>query len=344
MADAEFAVIGAGVMGAATAWALSKRGKEVVLLEQFEVGHNRGSSHGRSRVFRFSYEDPMYVRMAMEALPLWREIEAESGQRLLTIVGGLDFGVDLTPNIEALRRCGASFEILSGEEATRRFSAIALPGQDRVLFQGDAGIVAADGAVATFVEAAKRRGATVMQRTPVLEVSSDQVDAAVRTEGATYRVRRAVVTAGAWVQPLLATGGVDVPVVPTRETVAYFAHDDEMSLPVLVDRGSPLIYALPDPGHGIKAGAHHTGPPTDPNDAGTVDQDIVDLLTEWVGRHYARADSRPHHAETCLYTNTSDEHFILERRGAVVIGSPCSGHGFKFAPLVGERLAALALG
>ena len=343
MPDTEFAVVGAGVMGAATAWGLSKRGREVVLFEQFELGHKRGSSHGRSRVFRFSYEDPTYVQMAMQALPLWREIEAESEQGLLTMLGGLDFGSDLSPNIEALQRSGASFELLSAGEATRRFPAIALPRQERALFQGDAGIVAADAAVTAFLDAAKRRGATVMERTSVLEVNADDDVATLRTEAETHRVRRAVVTAGAWIRPLVVAMGVDVPVVPTRETVAYFSHPDEMSPPILADRSSPFIYGLPDPGHGIKAGAHHTGPQTNPNEQGSVDTEIVDLLGQWVAAHYPGADPQPHHAETCLYTNTADEHFILERHGSVVIGSPCSGHGFKFAPVIGERLAALAL-
>jgi sarcosine oxidase len=126
--------------------------------------------------------------------------------------------------------------------------------------------------------------------------------------------------------------------------VAYFDHEDEMSLPILVDRGSPFVYALPDPGHGIKVGGHHTGPPTDPNQDGTVNTETVDLLAEWVTHHYPGADPRPREAETCIYTNTADEHFVLERHGTLVVGSPCSGHGFKFAPLIGERLADLALG
>ncbi|HEX2088725.1 MAG TPA: FAD-dependent oxidoreductase [Actinomycetota bacterium] len=343
MRDAEFAVVGAGVMGAATAWALATRGAQVVLLEQFEIGHTRGSSHGRSRVFRFSYENPLYVRMAMDSLPLWRKIEAESGRPLLTIHGSLDFDGDLTRNVSALEQCGASFEILGVEEATGRFPMIALPGEDRALFQGDAGIVAADAAVTAFVEAGRRSGVELLERTPVVGIESNDRGATIRTQGETYRVRRAVVTAGAWVRPLLARAGIDVPVVPTRETVAYFGHEDEMSLPILVDRGSPFVYALPDPGHGIKAGAHHTGPPTDPNDEGTVSTEIVDLLAEWVARHYPGAERRPHQTQTCLYTNTANERFILERHGPVVVGSACSGHGFKFAPLIGEKLAELAL-
>ena len=343
MREVEFAVVGAGVMGSATAWALSKREREVVLLEQFELGHARGSSHGRSRVFRFSYEDPLYVRMAMESLPLWRELEAESGHALLTILGGIDFGGDVGANVNALRECGASFEAMTESDAEDRFPTVRLAEGD-ALFQQDAGIVAADRAVRALVEAATQRGAEVLEHSEVMELLPKDAGVEVRTEQGTYAVRCAVVTAGAWVRPLLAGTGIDVPVIPTRETVAYFDHDNEMSLPILVDRGSPLVYALPDPGYGIKAGAHHTGPPTDPDDEGTLSRDIVDLLTGWVRRHYPHAAPEPRHAETCVYTNTDDEHFILERHGAVVVGSPCSGHGFKFAPVIGERLAELALG
>ena len=343
MTDPEFVVVGAGVMGAATAWRLSQRGKEVLLLEQFEVGHNRGSSHGRSRVFRFSYEDPTYVRMAMDALPLWRELEEESGASVLTILGGLDFGGDLTPNVAALRACGADFEFLDPEEAMRRFPGISVPNGAPLLFQPDAGIVAADRAIRAFLDCAAGRGAQLRERTPAVEVVRGGESVEIRTVNETYRPRRLVVTAGGWAAPLLRSIGLHLPVVVTRETVAYFRHEREMELPILVDRGSTFVYSLPDPGHGIKAGGHHTGPPTDPNEPGSVNAGIVALLSTWIGRHYPRSRAEPHDAETCLYTNTSDESFILERHGPVVVGSPCSGHGFKFAPLIGERLARLAL-
>ena len=344
MDDTQIVIVGAGVMGLATARALSKRGGEVVVLEQFEVGHTRGSSHGQSRVFRFSYDDALYVQMAMESLPLWRQLEYESGRSLLRILGGLDFGGDLGPNIQALQSCGATFELMKARDVASRFPTVSLPEGAEALFQEDAGIVAADEAVRGFLDAATNRGVEVRERTRVLDIQPVEGGALIATEGQTYRANRVVVTVGAWVGPLLAGAGLDVPVVPTRETVAYFPHGDEMMVPILVERGSWFIYALPDPGHGIKVGAHHTGPKTDPNEEGIVSGEVVEVLAEWVSRHYPLASSHPDRAETCLYTNTEDEHFILERRGAMVIGSPCSGHGFKFAPLIGERLADLALG
>jgi sarcosine oxidase len=133
-------------------------------------------------------------------------------------------------------------------------------------------------------------------------------------------------------------------VTPTRETVAYFGHDDPLSLPTLVDWSDPTaLYALASPGQGLKAGLHHTGPVIDPDEEGAVDAEIVARLAAGVRERYVRAAPEPHGAETCIYTNTSDESFVLERHGRIVVGSACSGHGFKFAPLIGERLADLAV-
>jgi sarcosine oxidase len=135
-------------------------------------------------------------------------------------------------------------------------------------------------------------------------------------------------------------------VTPTRETVAYFRRDGNR-LPAVVElhpqTHGHALYSLYDPDHGLKAGVHHGGPATDPDDDAGPDPQLVARAAAWVQRHYADVDPEPVLTETCLYTNTVDERFLLERRGRIVIGSACSGHGFKFAPAVGERLAVLAL-
>jgi sarcosine oxidase len=151
-----------------------------------------------------------------------------------------------------------------------------------------------------------------------------------------------VVTAGAWVRRLVP----DVPVRVTRETVAYFRYDGP-PLPSVVDlnpaTGGHAMYALHDPVHGLKAGAHHAGTETNPDDEGVPDDDLVERIAAWVRERFPGVDPEPVAADACLYTSTIDERFILERHGRVVVGSACSGHGFKFAPAVGRRLAALAL-
>ena len=150
-----------------------------------------------------------------------------------------------------------------------------------------------------------------------------------------------VVTAGPWAGRFFS----DLPLRTTRETVAYFRREGD-ALPSVVQldpvtRGHAM-YSLHDPLHGLKAGAHHAGVETDPDTAGEPEPTSVARIADWVREHYPDADPEPVAAETCMYTTTPDEHFILERRGRVVIGSACSGHGFKFAPAIGMRLAKLA--
>jgi sarcosine oxidase len=151
-----------------------------------------------------------------------------------------------------------------------------------------------------------------------------------------------VITAGGWARDLLLTVGIDIPTRTTRETIAFF--DIDQSPPTLVDWAEPTAYALPNPSRGLKAGEHIAGPLTDPDVAEGANEIAVERLKVWVAERYPTAQPEPWHVESCLYTNTSDESFILERHGNIVVGSPCSGHGFKFAPLNGARLAALATG
>ena len=337
----DYVIVGCGVMGASTACALACSGASVAVVEQFHVGHDRGSSHGRSRIFRLSYPDATYVRMAQESLELWRALEARAGEPLLTTTGGFDTGKDLDQHVSALAECGAAHEVVDGGGVERRWPSLRLPTGAPALFQPDAGVVAADRAVATFARLAVGSGAEVLEGERVVRLADD--GAGVVTERRPIDAEVVVVTAGAWARGLLAPAGIALETRPTRETVAYFDVGDAVP-PTLVDWGSPSIYGLPSPGQGIKVGEHVAGPTTDPDVAGEPDAAAVQRLAGWVASRYPDASPRPHHAETCLYTNTPDEHFVLERRGRIVVGSPCSGHGFKFAPLIGRRLAALAGG
>jgi sarcosine oxidase len=338
---ADAVVVGAGVMGSATARALSRSGKHVVLLERFALGHARGSSHGRSRIFRFSYPDRRYVRMAMEALPLWREVEVDAGEELLRTTGGLDFGPAVSGHAEALGAEGARFELLDEADVAARFPYLRPP-EGPALFQPDAGFVRADRAVAALARTAASAGAEVVEERPAVALRADGGHAVVETDEETYRAPVAVVTAGGWARGLLAPAGIDLPLRPTRETVGYFALDESLPVPAVVEWNEPAGYALRSPGQGIKAGEHGTGPETDPNDEGTPDPAALERLGRWVRSRFPDADPEPHLAETCIYTNTDDESFLLERHGPIVVGSACSGHGFKFAPWIGRRLAGLA--
>ncbi|MGH2681705.1 MAG: FAD-dependent oxidoreductase [Actinomycetota bacterium] len=340
--DVDVVVVGAGVMGSAAARALAHAGREVVILERFRIGHSHGSSHGRARVFRFSYDDPRFVRMAQESLPLWRQLEAEVGQDILTTTGGLDVGKGTEERISALEACGAAFELLTGEECRQRFPLVAVPDGEPVLFQGDAGVVAADRAWHAFARSAVQAGGELREDTPVDRLIVEDGHVEVRAGEDRWRARVAVVTAGAWTRRLLWGMDQDIPTTPTRETVAFFAMPQATVPPVVVEWTTPPLYSLFSFEQGLKAAEHHAGPVTDPDQEGEVGEESLARLAGWVRERFPQAESGPHHAETCIYTNTPDESFILERRGRVVIGSPCSGHGFKFAPWVGRRLAELA--
>jgi sarcosine oxidase len=323
------AVVGAGIMGVATAYEVARRGHEVTVLEQFEAGHTRGSSHGRSRIVRLAYPDVEWVRFAQEAMRRWREVEADVGETLLDLTGL----VELVPvSTAALDACGIAWEELDPTSLAERFG-IHAPAGSRPILQPEAGLVFADRAHRAFLEQARRRGATLREKARV--ESLDEMEADV-----------VVVTAGAWARPLLARAGIELPVTPTRETVAYFRLAAERRPPAVValHEGGHGIYALPDPLHGLKVGHHRAGSPVDPDSEGVPDPAVVHEVTEWARAVFELADPEPVGAETCLYTNTADERFVLERHGRIVVGSACSGHGFKFAPAVGARLADLATG
>ena len=325
MSEVRIAIIGAGVMGLATGWALKRRGHEPVVYEQFEVGNAHGSSHGRSRIFRLAYAEDDYVSLAQEALTLWRELEAETGETILELHGLVEVVRTLEESTaHTLERNGVAWERLDGDEAERRYP-INVPSESFVVVQPEAGIARADKALSAFAG-----GLDVREHT---RVHPEELDADA-----------VVVTAGSWVNELLEE---PLPVKVTRETLAYFRLDGHGPIPSVVsfkpDRHTHDMYSLHDPVYGVKVGAHHAGPEADPNVPGEPDPQLVERITAWANETYRLDDPSPAAAETCMYTTTADETFVLERRGRLVVGSPCSGHGFKFAPAIGERLAALAL-
>jgi sarcosine oxidase len=319
------AIVGAGVMGCATAWALGERGEDATVYEQFELDHVRGSSHGRTRIVRVTYPEVSWVRLAQEAMAGWRDLERQSGAELLGLYGLVELvGDPALTSAPALDECGVPYRLLDTGDV-RALGAVLPPGWT-ALYTDEAGVVRADRARHAFLDVARAHVETERRIESIDDLDADVV----------------VVTAGSWVRDLVP----DLPVDVTRETCVYFRREGPPP-PSIVDlnpeRGGHGMYSLYDPVHGLKAGAHHEGAETDPNADGEPDPAIVARVTAWVRDRFPDVDPEPVAAETCLYTNTADESFVLERRGRVVIGSACSGHGFKFAPAVGRRLASLAL-
>lgn len=351
--DADIVVVGAGITGVAAARALAQAGRGVIVVEQFGLGHERGSSHGASRIFRLSYPDPHYVRLAQGALQSWHELETECGEQLIETTGGLDFGPVAVENARALAACGVRHELLTGAQVSERWP-IAAEAGEQVLYQPDGGITLADRAYAALLAAAVEAGAVVLDHRRVRAIERGRSSVRIRTDFEEIVARACVVAAGAWARDLLSGAEIELPVVPTRETITYFRLPDPLALPPVIDDAVPdaeehgllrpglINYALAAPGIGLKAGLHHSGPPAVPDEPGVPDPAVVRWVSTWAARRYTELDPEPISTETCLYTNTADESFVLEAHGRVVVASACSGHGFKFAPTFGRTIAALA--
>jgi sarcosine oxidase len=350
----EVAVVGSGVIGSATARALGARGVPALLLEQFGLGHARGSSHGATRIFRLSHPDPGYVRMALAAGTAWDRLGREAGEDLVVTTGGLDAGPAAEDCAAALAECGVEHSWLDAGQVRDRFPGIAARPGERMLFQPESGVCLAERAVAALQRLARRDGVTIRAQAPVLRIEPQGDRAVLHTPAGEISARVAVVAAGAWAQELLAGAVAPVPrMTATLQQVRYFAPRGPAgagSWPTLIEwpDARPCWYVVPMAGGapGVKVAAHVPGPAVDPRTGPFAEPDpALDAEAESYVRGrlpgLVPAGTGP---ETCLYTMTGDEHFVLDRAGPVVVGGGCSGHAFKFGPLLGEFLADLALG
>ena len=349
----EVAVVGAGVIGSATARALAARGTRVVLLEQFGLGHDRGSSHGATRIFRVAYPDSGYLRMSLAAREGWARLAREAGEELLVTTGGLDAGPGAARCAAALAECGVAHEWLAGGDLAARFPGIAVRPGERMLFQADAGVLLAARAVAALQRLAGRDGAELRDRTAVLSLEARGDGVLLRTAAGEIAARAVVIAAGGWCAALLAEAVGRVPrLTATLQQVHYFASlpGRDWAWPTLIEwsETSALWYAVPAAGGapGVKVASHLPGRAVDAGSGpfGELDPRLAEEVADYVRDRLPGLDPAGLAAETCLYTMTADEHFVLDREGPFVVGGGGSGHAFKFAPLLGEMLADLALG
>jgi monomeric sarcosine oxidase len=362
---ADLVIVGAGLAGAAAAYAASKRGAGVVVLDAFGPGHRNGSSHGSARIFRRAYPDPLYVRLTGQAGERWRGLAAEAGQDLVTITGGLDFGAARNPRRlhAVLTACGVPAELLTEAAAAERWPQFDFHGVEQVMFHPDAGVLDPDRAITAMLRLAAASGADVRFETPVTRLSANRAgDGAVaHTDSGAFAAPVIAVAAGAWIAPLLDGLVRFPPLTVTQQQVFHFAPAPEAPAaggatepwPIFIDYDEDgYIYGLPGGRDGgapgaIKVGEHNPGTITtaDGRDF-RVDPAARDRVRAHVAKRLPALDPTPVNEATCLYTWSANEDFILDRpgHGPFVVASPCSGHGAKFAPLLGEIIADLASG
>jgi sarcosine oxidase len=338
-------VVGAGIMGAAAAWHLARRGHRLTLLEQYALDHSRGSSHGSSRIFRLGYEESDYVELAARALPLWREAERALGVELLRTTGALDIGApgDLDPVAAALAATQTPFERLTADGASRRFPQHPVPAGWQMLYQPDGGVLLAGACCRGLIELARRAGADIRDHTRVISIELEGSGVNVQTEVGTWRADSVVVATAGWANTLLEPMGLHVPVRVTREHVAYYPHSGP-TLPFIWHEGERAFafYGLPNGDQReVKVGQHGAGPVTNPDEEAVVEAQLLEAVEAFARRHLPSIPSSAPRHDTCLYAATPDDDFVLDRIGPIVLGLGFGGHGFKFGSLVGAMLADL---
>jgi sarcosine oxidase len=353
-------VAGVGAMGSAACWRLAERGVRVLGLERFAIPHRMGSSHGVNRIIRLAYfEDPAYVPLLLRAYELWRDTERAAGEQLLYITRALDIG---RPNsrlvsgaLAACRTHNLAHEVFDANETMRRFPAYRIPSDFVALMEPQGGFVACEAAVTAQTKLARHAGADIHECEPMIEWTPTSNGVRVRTAQGVYEAENLVLSSGAWI------GDFAVPLrgkaVAERQALGWFeTKQPELFTPasfpvsILETEDGQHPYQFPEwqvPGFKIGLYNHlrERGSADDLSREPNVEDEA--LLRGVVERYFPQAAGKILDLQTCLFTNTRDEHFVIDvlpDTPQVVVASPCSGHGFKFASVMGEILADLATG
>lgn len=343
-------------MGSAAAYHLAASGKRLLGLDRFAPPHDFGSSHGLTRIIREAYfEHPTYVPLVQRAYELWADLEKQSGRKLFLQTGGVMVGLPDGALVRGAKRSAEehklAHQILSSAELQRRFPAFHPAANMVGVWEPRAGILFPELGIRTHLELAEKNGALLQFGDPVLRWQAHDGGVGVVTRDSVYTASRLLLSAGAWLSSLVPD--LRLPLSIERQVLFWF---EPLSQPEQFEpqrcpihiweyESGRYFYGLPDLGDGIKAALHHQGENTQPD---TIRRDVDDEETELVRNLLRRflpgADGPLKSAVVCMYTNTSDEHFILDYHPVhrqVLIASPCSGHGFKFSPVIGEIAAAL---
>lgn len=359
MRNYDVVVVGLGAMGGAALYALAQRGRSVIGIDRFAPGHHLGSSHGESRIIRMAYyEDPVYVPLLRLAYEAWERLENRTGERILTVTGILEAGFEGSTLVEGSLRSALQHDIphemLLPGQVNKRFPAFSIPPDWHCVFQPDAGILQPEKAINLFVRSASELGATVALGTRVKRVLPVRDHVEVHLEsGETIEAGSAVLAVGPWIQELVPELGSKMRL--TRQPLMWFEPLMRQlvlppSMPVFFfHTPEDLFYGFPDfRGSGVKAGSHLScGELTTADEIrAEVSDEEKAHLKSMMGRFIPAAAGPVRQTHVCIYTRSPDEHFVLglhPSASQIVLASPCSGHGFKFASIFGEILADLAM-
>jgi sarcosine oxidase len=325
-AHADVVIVGGGLLGLSTAWALRGR-RDVLLLEQDTIGNARAGSHGPTRVFRLGYAEPRFVAMAQQAAARWSALETEAGEQLLFPTPQLTFGPGAEAVFAALAAAGAPAERITAAAIAKRFPVFA--GRGDAVLETASAVIAADRTLETL---RAHSGAELREHVRVERLDARHVETAHER----IEARTVVVCAGPWTRSL-------VPGIATATTLEHAGYVRAgAGLPIFIDFAEPAVYGLPTPGSDLyKLAVHHGGPPIEPDREFAPDPPAVAALQHAIDRWLPGADLV--RIDVCPYDNTADENFIVERIDGVVVGAGTSGHAFKFGPLLGRQLAQLVL-
>jgi len=348
-------IIGAGSMGLAAGYYLTKEGHSVLLLDAFEPPHDKGAHHGETRLIRFAYgEGVKYVPFVLRAKALWEELEQQASRELFKRIGVLNFAPAGDPYMENVLASAEQFdlplEVLSTDAANERWPGVHFPGNMDIYFEPTSGVLMIENILHTYYELALAYGATIQANERVMGIEPSKEHVHIQTKkGATYQAKNCIITVGSWAKTMLAQTGITLPLNPIRKTFAWYEADEKLyaedAFPGFAYiNGTEGFYGFPSiDGAGLKIGRHDLGVPINPDDApipfGEVENDQEDL-DHFLQTFMPQVGSLKF-GKTCMYDMTPDEDFTIDTHPHyhnIAFATGFSGHGFKFASAVGEAL------
>ena len=353
-------IVGAGSMGMAAGYYLAKQGVKTLLIDSFDPPHAMGSHHGDTRIIRHAYgEGRGYVPLALRAQALWDELQHETKETIFKQTGVLGFGPEgsafIDEAIAGADQYSLPLEILNADDIHKRWPGITVPENFKACYEPTSGVLFSENCVRTFRQLALAHGASLLVDTPVQDMDILKDTVRVHTHNGTYTAEKLIISTGAWNRKMLAKANLDVPLLPTRQTVGWFECEEPLykygEFPAFfAETGTARFYGFPSFDEcGLKLGHHDYGQTIDPDllnrEFGVYAKD-EEVIRRFLEAYMPQAAGKLKQGRVCLYTKTPDDHFIVDLHpdhSHVAIAAGFSGHGFKFSSVIGEVLSELTI-